>query len=281
MNEFESLFLNKEWRFWDQSMSGRTSSALESFAADDLLCELVGRGDSLPTIRTWVHDHTVVLGIQDHRVPHISDARELLATHGFRSIVRNSGGLAVVLDKGVLNVSIVVSEREHSIDIGDGYDIMVEFIRHVFPHLTERIEAYEIIGSYCPGSYDLSIEGKKFAGISQRRLKQGIAIQIYLCIEGSGAERAKLIREFYEAGIQKKETKFSYPVIVPEVMASLSEITGEEMTVQDTVIHIQRFMNHVMSNVHMKSLQAEETDLYTHYLTRVVERNQKMLSKFE
>lgn len=281
MNEFESLFLNKEWRFWDQSMSGRTSSALESFAADDLLCELVGRGDSLPTIRTWVHDHTVVLGIQDHRVPHISDARELLATHGFQSIVRNSGGLAVVLDKGVLNVSIVVSEREHSIDIGDGYDIMVEFIRHVFPHLAERIEAYEIIGSYCPGTYDLSIEGKKFAGISQRRLKHGIAVQIYLCIEGSGAERAKLIREFYEAGIQKIETKFNYPVIIPEVMASLSEITGEEMTVQDTVIHIQRFMNHIMSNVYMQSLQANETELYTHYLTRVVERNQKMLSKFE
>jgi len=281
MNEFESLFLNKEWRFWDQSMSGRTSSALESFAADDLLCELVGRGDSLPTIRTWVHDHTVVLGIQDHRVPHISNARELLATHGFQSIVRNSGGLAVVLDKGVLNVSIVVSEKEHAIDIGDGYDIMVEFIRHVFPHLAERIEAYEITGSYCPGSYDLSIEGKKFAGISQRRLKHGIAIQVYLCIEGSGAERAKLIREFYKAGIQKIETKFNYPVIIPEVMASLSEITGEEMTVQDTVIHIQRFMNHVMSNVYMQSLQANETDLYTHYLTRVVERNQKMLSKFE
>lgn len=281
MNDFENLFLNKEWRFWDQSMSGRTSSALESFAADDLLCELVGRGDSLPTIRTWVHDHTVVLGIQDHRVPHISDARELLATHGFQSIVRNSGGLAVVLDKGVLNVSVVVSEREHAIDIGDGYDIMVEFIRHVFPHLAERIEAYEIIGSYCPGSYDLSIEGKKFAGISQRRLKHGIAIQVYLCIEGSGAERAKLIRDFYEAGIQKIETKFNYPVIIPGVMASLSEITGEEMTVQDTVIHIQRFMNHVMSNVYMQSLQANETDLYTHYLTRVVERNQKMLSKFE
>ncbi len=281
MNEFESLFLNKEWRFWDQSMSGRTSSALESFAADDMLCELVGKGDSLPTVRTWVHDHTVVLGIQDHRVPYISDAREVLATHGFQSIVRNSGGLAVVLDRGVLNMSIVVSEREHSIDIGVGYNIMVEFIRHVFPHLASRIEAYEIIGSYCPGSYDLSIEGKKFAGISQRRLKHGIAIQIYLCIEGSGSERATLIRDFYEAGLQQQETKFVYPVIVPEVMASLSEITGEVLTVQDTVIDIQRFMNHVMSNVYMQSLQANETDLYTHYLTRVVERNQKMLNKFE
>lgn len=280
MSEFERLFSNKEWRFWDQSISGITSSALESFAADDTLCELVGKGESLPTIRTWVHDQTVVLGIQDHRVPHITEARELLAKQGYQSIVRNSGGLAVVLDRGVLNVSIVVSEKENAIDIGAGYDIMVDLIRHVFPLLADRIEWYEVVGSYCPGSYDLSMEGKKFAGISQRRLKHGIAIQIYLCIEGSGSERARLIRDFYKIGLQGQVTKFSYPVIVPEVMASLREITGEELTVQDTVIHIQRYMNHVMRNVHMKSLQPNETDLYSYYLTRVVERNQKMLSKF-
>ena len=280
MSEFEGLFLNKEWRFWDQSMSGLTSSALESFAADDTLCELVGKGESLPTIRTWVHNQTVVLGIQDHRVPHIIEARDVLTAYGYQSIVRNSGGLAVVLDRGVLNVSIVVSEKENAIDIGAGYDLMVEFIRHVFPELADRIEAYEVVGSYCPGSYDLSIDGKKFAGISQRRLKQGIAIQIYLCIEGSGSERARLIQEFYKAGLQGQNTKFAYPSIVPEVMASLSEITGEKITVQDTVIHIQRFMNHVMHNVHMKSLQSNETELYMYYLKRVVNRNQKMLSKF-
>ena len=81
------------------------------------MCELVGKGESLPTIRTWVHSQTVVLGIQDHRVPHIIEARDVLATHGYQSIVRNSGGLAVVLDRGVLNVSIVVSEKENAIDI--------------------------------------------------------------------------------------------------------------------------------------------------------------------
>jgi octanoyl-[GcvH]:protein N-octanoyltransferase len=137
MSGLESLFLNKEWRFWDQSMSGRTSSALESFATDDTLCELVGKGESLPTIRTWVHENTVVLGIQDHRIPHISSARELLATQGYQSIVRNSGGLAVVLDSGVLNVSIIVSEKESAIDIGVGY-IMADFIRHIFLNMLIR-----------------------------------------------------------------------------------------------------------------------------------------------
>lgn len=279
MSGFTELFMNKEWRFWDQSMSGRASSALESFAADDMLCELVGKGESLPTIRTWVHENTVVLGIQDHRLPHIGAARQVIEEYGYQSIVRNSGGLAVVLDGGVLNISILVSEQHSAIDIHAGYDIMVEFVRHLFPKIADRIEAYEIVGSYCPGSYDLSVDGKKFAGISQRRLRHGIAVQIYLCIEGSGSERAALIRDFYERGLNGQETKFVYPVIVPEVMASVSEIMGESVTVQDTVIHVQRLMNYMMSNVHMQSLQPAETDLYMFYLTRVVERNQKMLAK--
>ncbi|WP_084544049.1 lipoate--protein ligase family protein [Paenisporosarcina indica] len=279
MSGFTELFMNKEWRFWDQSMSGRASSALESFAADDMLCELVGKGESLPTIRTWVHEKTVVLGIQDHRLPHIGAGRKVIEEHGYQSIVRNSGGLAVVLDGGVLNISILVSEQHNAIDIHAGYDIMVEFVRHLFPQIADRIEAYEIVGSYCPGSYDLSVDGKKFAGISQRRLRHGIAVQIYLCIEGSGSERAALIRDFYESGLDGEETKFVYPVIMPEVMASVSEIMGVSVTVQDTVIHVQRLMNHMMSNVRMQSLQPTETDLYMFYLTRVVERNQKMLAK--
>ena len=281
MSDFNDLFVNQEWRFWDQSMSGRSKSALESFAADDMLCELVGKGLSLPTIRTWVHENTVVLGIQDHRLPYIAAGQDVIKENGFQLIVRNSGGLAVVLDSGVLNISIIVSEQNSAIDINAGYDIMVEFVRYLFPQIADRIEAYEIVGSYCPGSYDLSVDGKKFAGISQRRLRHGIAVQIYLCIEGSGTGRAAIIRDFYEAGLQGSQTKFIYPVIVPEVMSSISEILGESVTVQDTVIHTQRLMNHMMHNVHMQSLQPSETDLYMYYLTRVVERNQKMLTKVE
>ncbi|HSJ36899.1 MAG TPA: lipoate--protein ligase family protein [Planococcus sp. (in: firmicutes)] len=261
-----------EWRFWDQSLSAKNRSALESFAADDLLCELVGSGVSAPTIRTWVHDDTVVLGIQDHRLPHINEALEGLKDRGFTPIVRNSGGLAVVLDAGVLNISIVLSEEESAIDIPEGYDMMLELVRMLFPEA--EIDAYEIVGSYCPGSYDLSIGGRKFAGISQRRIRKGIAVQVYLCIEGSGSERAELIRDFYEAGLKGEETKFAYPVIQPETMASLSELLDRDITVAEVVIDLYN----LVEQPQLKSLQPEETERYGYYLKRVVERNAKMLT---
>ena len=110
MTTYENLLHIPEWRFVDESITARNRSALESFAADDTLCHLVGQEMSIPTVRTWVHDQTVVLGIQDHRLPHISEAVALIENEDYNAIVRNSGGLAVVLDEGVLNISIVLSE---------------------------------------------------------------------------------------------------------------------------------------------------------------------------
>lgn len=267
------------WRYYDQSISAKQRSPLESFATDDTLCQLVGQLMSPPTIRTWVHEASVVLGIQDHRLPYVQQGMELLESRGYHPIVRNSGGLAVVLDEGILNISIVLSEQKESLSINDGYDVMVDLVKGLFPEVAEKIEAYEIVGSYCPGSYDLSIDGKKFAGISQRRLRQGVAVQIYLCIEGSGSQRAALIRDFYEASLQQEETKFAYPQIVPEVMASLSELIDPHLTVEAVVIRLQQLLNQSAEEVRPQSFYDEELTLYGFYLQRVFERNTKMLER--
>lgn len=273
------LLQQQTWRFIDQSLIMKNRTPLESFAMDDTLCQLVGQLQSPSTVRTWVHDQTVVLGIQDHRLPFVQEGIQLLNNNGYRAIVRNSGGLAVLLDSGVLNISIIMSEQDETIHINSGYDVMVDFIKLLFPEAAEKIEAYEIVGSYCPGSYDLSINGKKFAGISQRRLRQGVAVQIYLCIEGSGSERAKLIKDFYDVSLKKEETKFAYPTIQPEVMASLSELLNERITVQDTVFRIQNVLQQLSNETRLSSLNEEEMELYTFYLKRVFERNDKMLNK--
>ncbi|MFF5818397.1 biotin/lipoate A/B protein ligase family protein [Lysinibacillus capsici] len=267
------------WRYYDQSISAKQRSPLESFATDDTLCQLVGQLMSPPTIRTWVHEASVVLGIQDHRLPYVQQGMELLESRGYHPIVRNSGGLAVVLDEGILNISIVLSEQKESLSINDGYDVMVDLVKGLFSEVAEKIEAYEIVGSYCPGSYDLSIDGKKFAGISQRRLRQGVAVQIYLCIEGSGSQRAALIRDFYEESLQQEETKFAYPQIVPEVMASLSELIDPHLTVEAVVIRLQELLNQWAEEVRPQSFYDEELTLYGFYLQRVFERNTKMLER--
>lgn len=268
------------WRFIDQSITNKTKSPLESFATDDTLCEAIGAGNSPWTIRTWVHDASVVLGIQDHRLPYLQDGKAYLQQRGYTPIVRNSGGLAVVLDSGILNVSLIMSEHDTRLSIDDAYEAMVSLIRLLFPEAAERIEAYEIVGSYCPGSFDLSIDGKKFAGISQRRMRQGIAVQIYICVERSGAERAALIRDFYSESLKGETTKFQYPQITPHVMASISELITP-MTVSDVVARLQHVVMELTSDMRYMPFTEEENARYVYYLTRILERNDKMLDNMD
>ena len=272
-----ALLRQDRWRVIDQSSLGPMFGALQSFAMDDTLCTAIGAGQSDPTARSWVHHQTVVLGIQDTKLPFLSDALKVLEEAGYQYIVRNSGGLAVVLDEGVLNLSLVFPDSEKGIDINRGYDAMWLLVQDMFKDFDVEIEAKEITQSYCPGSYDLSIHDQKFAGISQRRIRNGVAVQVYLCVNGSGSERAKLIQRFYETGLKGGTTKFMFPVIDPEVMASLSELLGVELSIQDVMLRFLQSLKGFSGEFYSSALQGEEYGMYETYYQRVVERNEKVL----
>lgn len=255
-----------------KSFQNKSYTALTSFAVDDVLALFVG-GSTTPAVRLWVHPDTVVLGIPDARLPHIDEGVKLLADRGYHVVVRNSGGLAVALDAGVLNISLVIPNVKH-ITIYDCYEAMVGFVRYMLRDLTNDIEAYEIVGSYCPGDYDLSIGGRKFAGISQRRVKDGAAIQIYLDVEGKGFERAALIRDFYQAGLKDAKTNFDFPDVDPSTMASLTELLGERITVDEMKKRVLRTLQEISDKVVSTDFSKAETESFEKRYTQMIKRNE-------
>lgn len=236
MKNWQEVIHQSTFRYVDHSnmekFLDKPYTALTSFAVDDALSLSVGNNESPPAIRLWIHPKTIVLGIPDARLPYIEDGVRFLIDNGYHVVVRNSGGLAVALDGGVLNISLIIP-GVHELSIHDCYDAMVSFVKYMLRDVTDEIEAYEITNSYCPGDYDLSIHGKKFAGISQRRVKDGAAVQIYLDLEGESYQRASLIRKFYHISKRGESTKFTYPDVDPEVMGSLSNLLGIELTVEN------------------------------------------------
>lgn len=252
---------------------------LASFATDDLLCELVGK-ELLPSIiRLWEHDNSVVLGIMDMKLPDLQLGVSFLNSKGYTARVRNSGGLAVVLDDGVLNVTMVVKEEKTKIQIDTGYQWMVELIKLFLEEFNVTIEAREIVGSYCPGSYDLSINGKKFAGISQRRIKNAMAVQIYLCLTESGSTRAQLVKDFYQKANATLANKPIYPIIYPSVMASLNELLQVNKTKEEwknlfiTTLKKKQLIKNdrILTNVDMEN--------YEFFYNRIKERNEFFTNK--
>jgi octanoyl-[GcvH]:protein N-octanoyltransferase len=270
-----SLLSQPVWRMIDQSTLGSSFDGRQSFALDDALCESVGSGQSPAAARLWVHNRTVMLGTQDTRLPFFHDALGVLKQAGFRYLVRNSGGLAVVLDSGVLNLSLIFSERDRLLSIDEPFQAMAEFITHVLAIYDVSCVTGEVAGSYCPGRYDLSIGGRKFAGISQRRVRKGVAVQIYLCVNGSGPKRAELIRAFYKQGLRGRPTRFHYPQIEPDVMGSLEELCHRRISVTGLTADIIQSLGALGRLISMP-LSEQETQLFGSYYERMIRRNEKV-----
>ncbi|WP_117168382.1 lipoate--protein ligase family protein [Paraliobacillus sediminis] len=276
MIDWKSFFTGTTYRLIDHSDPGVIKKAMDSFAYDDAIALSVSKHTAPHTIRLWVHDKTVVLGISDARLPYMEEAVSWLQSQGYQTVVRNSGGLAVVLDSGVLNISLLLSGG-NTVGIHQGYDIMVAFIEDLLADYTNDIKAFEVVGSYCPGEYDLSINGKKFAGISQRRVRDGIAVQIYISVEGDGQERAELIRHFYTLGLRGETSKFTYPSVKPETMRSLSELIGEPITVGQVINKLTTLLENLTGESDQDGLIEEESIEYKKRKQHMIDRNQKAL----
>ncbi|GGA63921.1 lipoate--protein ligase family protein [Ornithinibacillus halotolerans] len=278
MKTWQEIIPHTTFRYIDHTEEKKfhhvSNTALTAFAIDDALATSVSLEKSPPVMRLWAHPKTIVLGITDSRLPYIEEGVKLLRNHDYHVVVRNSGGLAVALDEGVLNLSLVIPGVKH-LSIHECYEAMVSFIQYMLKDITSDIQAYEIVESYCPGDYDLSINGKKFAGISQRRVREGAAIQIYLDITGDSYERASIIRDFYSISKKGEQTSFHYPTVNPDVMGSLSKLTGHPMTVNDMkkrVLHtLQEF-----SEVVRIPFSEEELSIFQKRYEQMVKRNEKI-----
>ncbi|MGX5789653.1 lipoate--protein ligase family protein [Staphylococcus equorum] len=273
MDLASKYFNDIDWRYIDHS-SGL--APMQSFAFDDTFSESVGKDLSCSVVRTWIHQHTVILGIHDSRLPFLQDGiRYLTEERGYNAIVRNSGGLGVVLDQGILNISLLFKGK-HDITIDEAFTVMYLLVSKMFEDEDVEIETHEIERSYCPGKFDLSINGRKFAGISQRRVRGGIAVQVYLCVEGDGSERADMMKSFYKRALKDEETKFTYPNIDPQCMASLESLLGKAITVQDVMFKLLYALKDLGGRLNMEPITDEEWQRYEGYFEKMIERNAKM-----
>lgn len=277
MKNWKDIISHSTFRYIDHSeektFHHKAYHALTSFAVDDALAMSVSNGESPPSMRLWVHPDTIVLGIPDARLPYINEGVHYLTEQGYHVVVRNSGGLAVALDKGVLNLSLVIPGVHH-ISIYDCYEAMVSFVQYMLHDLTTAIEAYEIVNSYCPGDYDLSIGGKKFAGISQRRVKDGAAVQIYLDVEGNSNKRASIIQRFYELSKKDKEMKFVYPTVDPNVMGSLSELLGVPLSVEAMKKRVYQALDDFSETITELPFTEKELSIFEKRYNQMVKRNE-------
>lgn len=244
----------------------------EPFALTDVLIEECGESNQ-PFLHFWQLESGMILGMKDTRLPDLADGLATLASTGYHPVVRNSGGLGVVADEGILNVSLILPLPDQKLSTDEAYEKMYHLIQSAFPEVT--ITTGEVATSYCPGEFDLSVSGKKIAGIAQRRIKKGVAIMLYLSVNGNQEKRGELVRNFYQSGLKESFGTVGYPAVDPSSMANLDQFLSEELKVADVIQRLSAsFSSSVLldSNDWLSNLPDQSS--YQRRLASMKERNQ-------
>lgn len=217
----------------DAAANVMTGDIVVPFAFDEVYGRQVGHGLLEPAVHLWRHERAFVLGSIDWKLPRVREAVQWLQGQGYSVTVRNSGGAAVPLDPGVVNLSLILPNRQGDLDVQRHFALMAELIRQSLKSRSCRIETGEVSGSYCPGEFDVSVRGKKFCGIAQRRQTRAVIVQAFVLVEGSGEARGKLVKAFYDLAAGGASAA-DHPIVEPARMSSLSELVGD-MTAEDFV----------------------------------------------
>lgn len=251
------------------------SKPISHFALTDALMNEVGKSKQA-ILHFWPTDPVVFLGMQDTRLPYFKEALGVFESAGYDYVVRNSGGLGVVSDPGITNLSLILpNESMTDISIDQAYELMYELMQAI---IHAPIDAVEIEQSYCPGDFDLSIGGQKISGISQRRRAGAVAIMLYLSISGDQDKRSLMMKDFYDQGLAGEESQWHFPDVDPAVMTTISAALQKDITTdqieQDLVNLLEDSDFDLLTGTYTDPIRQDFQD----QLSLSIKRNQRMLS---
>jgi lipoate---protein ligase len=162
-------------------------TAAENVALDEALVVAAEGGTGGPTLRIWeLPDRAVVLGASGRMTEDVDV--EACQADGVAIARRSSGGGTVLIGPGALNFTIVLAidadPRLRTVDTTQLYVLerTAEALRALGPDVQVR------------GSGDLTLDGRKFSGSAQRRLKNYLMVHASLLYGIEAGEVARYLR---------------------------------------------------------------------------------------
>lgn len=163
--------------------------------------------DSQRLLLVWQVPQTLIVGVNDTNLPSFSLAANDLREADWPVVVRRSGGSACPVSKGTLQISLARAAVS-GFTIDTAYIELAGLIRAVFTLYELKLETGTIPDAFCPGRYDLSIAGRKIAGLSQRwRQHKGrtvVTTAATLILDEDVQELVRVVNLFYRLGGKEK-----------------------------------------------------------------------------
>jgi octanoyl-[GcvH]:protein N-octanoyltransferase len=209
------------WRCWtasaDLEVHVSPTPAAGSASADQAisrdLLERTARGEIDGAVRIWAPVAALALSRLDELRPGAAAARDVAARHGLDSVLRVSGGHAVVLGPGSFCVGF--AERAVTFEgTQERYERLSQALIGAFAAVGVEAESGGLDGEWCPGAWSVRSGGVKLAGLAQRAVKGAAWAEAVVDLAPDDDSR-KALAEVYSA--------LELP-LDPDTLGSLSEL---------------------------------------------------------
>lgn len=178
----------------------------------------VGQGAAPPTVVIRRQRPYALLGPRDRRLPHLAAGIKVFQAAGLPVFERIGGGSAVILDEGCISFGVARPCDDFTF-IQRNFEELTEGVRRALALLGLEARFGEAPGSFCPGPYDLMVDGRKVAGVAQA-IRGGFALVSGMVLVSQDPVRVtELLNRFYAAA-------GAAPELVPDNVATLADLLG-------------------------------------------------------
>ena len=179
-----------------------------SLALEQALLDEFASAERAPRTIVWESKPALIVSPSDRLLPRFENAANASAVDGWPVSVRPSGGSAVALGPGVVNLSVITSWRGTAPPLAQGFDLVCAPIIAVLARFGVAATLGPAPGSFCDGKCNVLVNGRKIAGTAQRRTRRGeggaLLAHAMVIVDADPIELTRVVARFYErAGSDK------------------------------------------------------------------------------
>jgi Lipoate-protein ligase A len=156
----------------------RFRSAAEALRRQDMFHGVPFDPALQPGLLAWTSPRALLVAPGESRLAAFETAAQACAEAGWPVAIRRGGGRVCPISPGTLQLAISRPVAE-GITIASAYEEMATLLERLLEHFEIQVERGICPDAFCPGRYDLSVAGRKIAGLAQVwRLHHGQRIAI-------------------------------------------------------------------------------------------------------
>jgi lipoate-protein ligase A len=156
---------------------------------------------STPTLLIWRSQRALLVSRSETRLFHFEAARAELKVAGWPVLPRKSGGGACPVAPGTVQISIIEPALPAA-TMNAKYAALATLIQAALATYGIVTRPGLVAGAYCPGSYDLAVDGRKIAGMSQHWFRNRCGVHCVITAASINVAEppdtlARVVNQFY------------------------------------------------------------------------------------